>query len=65
VPFPPELVDASATEGGHAVKSNVRALDLHDLRARLAAFEDRYATPSPRLHEAFTVNGVLRFMYGF
>ena len=55
------------------MKSNVRALDLDDLRSRLAVFEDRYGVSSDHLYEVFTVNGVLQesddfeewcFLYG-
>lgn len=42
------------------VKSNVRPLDLADLRSQVVAFEDRYGAPSERLYEVFTVNGVLQ-----
>lgn len=48
---------AVSSEGRRVVKSNVRALDLDAVRARLAAFEERYAVPSDRLFEAFTVDG--------
>ena len=42
------------------VKSNIRPLDLNDLRARIAGYEARYSAPSDRLYEVFTVCGVLQ-----
>ncbi len=49
-----------ATRGGIAIMTSARKLDIGDLRARVAAYEDRYGVPSERMFDAFTVDGELR-----